>query len=75
MRGTIATLAIFFGGLGTIAGPAILIYVANFGKTEGDAMFAGAGIVFLFVAIPLLAIGLLMRPRPPGPTPPNDPAA
>jgi hypothetical protein len=70
----VATLAILFGAIGSFVGGAILVYAVGFGKTEGDAMFAGAGFFILIVALPLLGLGLLLRPRRQD-TPPSGPAA
>jgi hypothetical protein len=75
IRLAVAALATFLGGLGTIAGAAIIIYALGFGGTEGDAMFAGAGIVLLVVALPILAVGLVLWPRRGGTPQPHDPAA
>ncbi len=76
IRVALAASAIALGGLGSIAGSAIILYVLFFtGRTEGDAMFAGAGVVLLVVALPLLAVGLLFRPRRRVNSAPHDPAA
>ncbi len=60
IRLVIGGLAILFGGLGSVAGVAIIFYVIVFGQTEGDAMFGGAGMVLLVVGLPLLALGWLI---------------
>lgn len=65
MRVVVATLAIFFGAIGSV-------YAFGFGRTEGDAMFGGAGVVMLVVALPMLVLGMLLRPRREA-TPPSGP--
>lgn len=72
MRVVVATLAIFFGAIGSVVGAAIVIYAFGFGRTEGDAMFGGAGVVMLVVALPMLVLGMLLRPRREA-TPPSEP--
>ena len=62
-RVVLAALAIFLGGVGTVLGAAIVIYALGFGRTEGDAMFAGAGFLMLLIAVPVLGLGLLLRPK------------
>ena len=76
VRLAIATIAIFLGGLGTAAGTAMFIIGlirATIGANEGGAMQAGGGMVLLIVALPVLAVGLLLRRR--GTAPPNQPGA
>ena len=74
IRLVIGGLAILFGGLGSVAGVAIIFYVIVFGQTEGDAMFGGAGMVLLVAGLPLLGVCLLLRPRRRCTTHPDEPA-
>lgn len=74
MRRAGAALARVLGALATVAGAAIILYAILFLRAEGAAMLAGAGILFLLVGLPLLGLGLALRPRakqPPGDQPPN----
>lgn len=70
VRSSIAQLLTGLGGLGTFAGGGIILYVAILGRTEGDAMFGGLGIVLLMIGLPLLALGRILRSGR-APTPPN----
>ena len=66
VRTAIAQLFMFLGGLGAFVGAAMFIIGllrATIGANEGGAMQAGAGIVILVVALPVLGVGLLLRPR------------
>jgi len=65
-RLAIAQIMIFLGGLGAAAGAVMLIIGllrATVGASEGGAMQAGGGIVLLVVALPVLGVGLGLRPR------------
>ena len=75
VRLAIAQLMILLGGLGAVAGAAMFIigvFRATVGANEGGAMQAGGGVAILVVTLPILGVGLLVRPRR-GATPPGQP--
>ena len=66
LRLAIAQILIFVGGLGAVVGAIMFIaglLRATIGANEGGAMQAGGGIVLLVVALPVLGVGLGLRPR------------
>jgi hypothetical protein len=77
VRLAIAQLVMLLGGLGSIAGAAMIIIGwirASIDGNEGGAMQAAGGIVLLVPALVILGVGLLLRPRR-GTGPPSDPRA
>ncbi len=66
LRVGIAALGIVFGGLGALAGVAILvlgILSTPTATTEGPGITIVMGLLVLVVALPLFGIGWLLRPR------------